>query len=180
MNSITEKNLINFWGKVDKEKSTFFYNGSKCWEWTAGQNPKGYGQFLAGRKMELAHRVAWVIANGEILDNLHVLHHCDNPSCVNPSHLFLGTELDNARDKEMKGRGNHARGNRSARYTHPESTARGECHGMSKLTWENVREIRRRYKWGGIGGDDLKTLSLEFEVDASVIHDVVRNKTWKE
>ena len=180
MKILTQKDIDRFWGKVNKDTSDVFYNKICCWVWIAGRNNKGYGVFQVGRKPELAHRVAWVISNGEILDDLHVLHHCDNPSCVNLSHLFLGTELDNARDKETKGRGNHASGNRSGRYTRPERTSRGENHGMSKLTWEQVREIRRRYRWGGIGGDSLKTLSLVFGVDSSVIHDIVRNRTWKE
>lgn len=180
MNSITEKTVVNFWGKVDKEKSTTFYNGTRCWEWTARRNPKGYGQFSVGKKMEQAHRVSWVMANGNIPYKLQVLHHCDNPSCVNFQHLFVGTNKDNADDREMKGRGNHAKGDRHGTHTHPEKVARGENAGLAKLTWEQVRTIRRRYAWCGIGGDSSTTLAKKFGVHYSTILDIVRNKVWKE
>ena len=87
-----------FWSKVRKD-------GSSCWEWTANKDRKGYGKFgLAGRTVG-AHRVAYMLTRGPLLDpKLCVCHHCDNPSCVNPAHLFLGTKSDNAHDMIQKGR----------------------------------------------------------------------------
>lgn len=194
MNSITQKDIDRFWGHVDKEISQIFYNGSRCWEWTASCSPDGYGQVRISGKTELTHRVAWTIANGSIPDNFQVLHHCDNPPCVNPSHLFLGTNQDNVDDKMEKGREGRAMGDRNGSRTHPESyrdekhwshrypekVARGEKNGYAKLTWEQVREIRRRYAWFGIGGDSLPKLAKDFGVHPTTIHDIVKNKVWKE
>lgn len=79
-----------------------------CWEWTGFRSEKGYGKIASGKRGESprrAHRVAWEIANGSIPNGLHILHRCDNPSCVRPSHLFLGNDLENQRDRIKKGRG---------------------------------------------------------------------------
>jgi hypothetical protein len=81
----------------------------KCWEWQGYLNESGYGfTRIGGRggKAWLAHRLSWEIHNGQIPDGLHVLHKCDNPKCVNPNHLFLGTNLDNILDRVKKGRSN--------------------------------------------------------------------------
>ena len=227
MNSITEKDINRFWGKVSKDTSQTFYDNERCWEWTAHRNTDGYGQLNIGGKVERVHRVAWVIAYGEIPDGLLVCHRCDNRCCIRFSHLFLGTEKDNAIDREIKNRGNHeatrgdkngththpervargdkssarlhpesaARGDRHGTHTHPERVARGdkqglrlhperaargEKHGRAKLTWEQVREIRRRYKWLGIGGDSSYSLAREFGVTSSAILLIVKNKKWKE
>jgi hypothetical protein len=78
---------------------------NNCWEWKAFKNAKGYGQTkIGGRsgKLILSHRLSWVINFGEIPEGLHVCHKCDNPSCVNPNHLFLGTNLDNIKDRVSK------------------------------------------------------------------------------
>lgn len=76
-----------------------------CWVWVAFLSPLGYGQILGNkRKLLLAHRAAWIIYIGDIPNSIFVLHHCDNPACVNPKHLFLGTQRDNIRDMVSKDR----------------------------------------------------------------------------
>ena len=75
-----------------------------CWEWIGGKNDLGYGRFRVGYETRQAHRVSWVLHIGKIPRNLFVLHRCDNPSCVNPDHLFLGTAQHNSDDKFQKGR----------------------------------------------------------------------------
>jgi len=97
-----------FWSKVDKDTS------SGCWLWTAGKTPLGYGIFQVKTekcmgwghwKSVRAHRFAWELTYGLIPEGMNVLHKCDNPPCVRPTHLFLGTQKDNVRDMIHKGRG---------------------------------------------------------------------------
>jgi hypothetical protein len=88
---------MRFWDKVRI--------GDGCWEWQASKRATGYGQFAyLGKPSVKAHRVAWMLNRGLIPDGVCVLHRCDNPGCVRPSHLFLGTQEDNIRDREVKGR----------------------------------------------------------------------------
>jgi len=146
-----------FWPKVQRGGST------ECWLWTVYRSRQGYGIFgLPGREggHALAHRVAWELVNGPIPDGFHVLHHCDNPPCVNPAHLFLGTDADNSHDKVVKGRASHLR---------------GEDSGMAKLTEQDVREIRRLSALGY----EQRPLGRMFGVCKSAIGYIVRRETWK-
>lgn len=97
-----------------------------CWLWRGARYPAGYGVIWSGGKNVFAHRASWELAHGQIPDGQCVLHRCDNPSCVNPEHLFLGTKGENCSDRSAKGR-----------------DAFGESNGMAKLTDERVRSIRR-------------------------------------
>lgn len=112
-----------FWRKVGKTDD--------CWYWIAAKSPKGYGNLWNGNRVEHAHRVAYKLFIGPIPDGLFVCHTCDEPSCVNPAHLFLGTNEDNQRDASRKGR-----------------TAAGTKHPNSKLTSEQVIEMRTLYATG--------------------------------
>lgn len=93
---IDEKVKANFWSKVNTE--------GECWNWIASKFKFGYGQFYINGKNLYAHRVSYVIQNGSIPKGLFVCHKCDNPSCVRPSHLFLGSQLENVLDMVKKGR----------------------------------------------------------------------------
>jgi hypothetical protein len=93
-----------FFTKVSREDTI------ACWDWTGAINSAGYGSMLVGSRSDgsrttmLSHRISWEIHHGPILDGLHVLHHCDRRQCVNPDHLFLGTNKDNMADRDAKGR----------------------------------------------------------------------------
>lgn len=115
-----------FWSKVHRQP-----NG--CWEWTASRLPRGYGRFSLGGKQVGAHRVSWELHHGAIPSGLAVLHRCDNPPCVRPDHLFLGTLVDNIRDMIRKGR---------------DRKARGIGNGRAKLTDEEVAAIRSEVSGG--------------------------------
>ena len=107
------------WTKTAEERFWSYVNkGDGCWEWTASRSGKGYGVFFhlgfSGRRTS-AHRFSWELHNGPVPAGLHVLHHCDNPSCVRPDHLWLGTQSDNSKDMWNKGRGSLLR---KVRKTH--------------------------------------------------------------
>jgi hypothetical protein len=88
--------MQRFWDKVDKS--------GDCWLWTASKTHQGYGYFRFDGTMRKAHRMSWLLANGEIPDEMFVCHTCDNPSCVNPEHLWLGNNQDNMDDMNIKSR----------------------------------------------------------------------------
>lgn len=135
---------------------------SGCYVWLNAKFKSGYGQFGVRGKSKLAHRIAWEIANGAIPDGLCVLHKCDNPGCVNPDHLFLGTQKDNVRDMVDK-----------KRY----SKRTGESGGLAKLKEAQVLEIRERYAAGGIS---QAVLGKQYGVCQSNIAAIVSGETWTE
>lgn len=177
-----EKKLEEGGGGFSEEEKTHFWEkvGRKgkrdCWEWRAYRQPKGYGLIAHGRGTMLAHRMSWLLNVGMIPDGLCVLHKCDNASCVNPSHLFLGTRADNNHDMERKGRAVHPEGDNNGSRLHPELLARGSRHGMSKLTEPEVREIRSEYK---TGTTTHRRLATKFGVARSLIRFIVKRITWK-
>lgn len=137
-----------FWARVEKSDG--------CWEWQGHRNAGGYGIYRY-RQTDKAHRASWMIHNGEIVDDLHVLHRCDNPPCVRPDHLFLGTHLDNVADRVAKDR------SKSEHGEHPE-----------KLTWESAERIRQlvaegQYPW---------LVAAYFGVSRVMVSKIVRGDSW--
>lgn len=132
-----------------------------CWQWTAYLDKSGYGQFRDGKKQVKAHRYSWIISYGEIPDGLCVLHKCDNPRCVNPAHLFLGTIQDNNLDKTIKGR-----------------SAKHEGNGRAELSELDVEQIRFTYRRNSNGWFSQKGLSWIYGVTQVQIGRIVNGKNW--
>ena len=131
---------------------------SGCWEWQRSLNPKGYGAFCLSCRTISAHRASWIIHKGNIPTGMHVLHKCDNPRCVNPSHLMLGTNCDNVRDRVQKGRSARPLGLRNS----------------AKLTPDQVLKIRAMRARGDRNTDIAKT----FGVADSTISMIVHGHNW--
>lgn len=131
---------------------------SGCWLWTGHAKETGYGVICWNLRPIRAHRLSWILFRGEIPKNLHVLHKCDTPSCVNPDHLFLGTHSDNMQDCLSKNR-----------------TARGIKSGRAKLSESDVKEIRLLQE----GGMSYRVIARQFSVDQRTIYDAVNGRNWK-
>ena len=139
-----------FWEKVQK--------GPDCWLWTASCFPHGYGQFRVGDTNVPAQRVVWQLTYGPIPDGINVCHHCDNPPCVRPDHLFLGTAKDNNHDAAFKGR-----------------LRTGERSPRAKLTWEQVNQIRELWAVG----INQQALAAMFPISDSQVSNIVRHRSWR-
>ena len=141
-----------FWIDVDKSGS--------CWVWRGKRFPNGYGCYRDSVHSYLAHRISYEFVNGPIPDGMLVCHKCDNPSCVNPDHMFLGTHSDNAQDALRKGRLNPARGEKS---------------GNSKLTQVDIDIIRQMARIG----KPQKVIAGFFPVSPKQISVIVNSIQWK-
>jgi hypothetical protein len=142
-----------FWSKVDKTSS--------CWLWRGCKTGAGYGQIritTAGQSKAIyAHRISWELTNGPIPEGLDVLHKCDNPPCVRPDHLFIGTQSDNENDSVSKGRWNHPK---------------GEDHPKAILTLVQVAEIRRSIL-------SQRKLAKQYSVSRGAIQAILNGRNWR-
>jgi hypothetical protein len=129
-----------------------------CWPWNGNRSRRGYGRVKVLGRLHTASRLALECSGGPLPDGMYALHRCDNPPCCNPAHLFAGTIADNERDKVSKGR-----------------QMRGERHHKSKLTEQDVREIRRR----GADGESQNSLARAFSVTQGVVWNILKRRIWK-
>ena len=145
---------IRFWNKVK------VIGKNDCWKWLAYKDKDSYGRIGTDsiHRNIAAHRVSWILHYGEIPKNKLVCHKCDNPSCVNPQHLFLGTIQDNNFDKVKKNR-----------------QAQGEKNGSAKLKKSQIQEIKKIYQTGNF---TLKEVGKMFGVTYATISYIVNGKTW--
>ena len=151
---LTEKQISRFWSRVEK-------NPDGCWLWTGGKDISGYGRFSSDGQWLKAHRVMYSLTFGLIPTGKLVCHHCDNPSCVRPDHLFVGTDKDNAQDKSRKGRGNSPLGSK---------------HGRAKLTEDIVVSIRNVYATGNVRLEDIANV---IGVHLMTVDRIVFGRRWK-
>lgn len=174
-----------YWAKVDKNGPVPTHRPElgPCWPWTASTDKDGYaggfwdGTYLPNGRGNYVRAARWAyerfirpIPNGHM-----ILHHCDNPPCMNFDHWFTGTARDNYLDMIAKGRQRFASGDDHGLRKHPERVARGHQAGTSKLTNEQVAEIRSRYAAGGISQYEL---AREYGVRQPAISRLITRKRW--
>lgn len=168
--NIKKKDQIRFWSKAQLTA-----NPETCWEWGAAKDKKGYGRFsLNFKEKYMAHRMAYFLHNKKPIGNLLVCHNCDNPGCINPNHLFLGTHADNFNDMKKKGRS--CKGERHRNQKYPEKRQRGETNGASVLNDGQVLAIRQEYSTGSFM---IKEVAHKYGVSATATSQIIHRKTWK-
>lgn len=143
-----------FWSRVQQ--------GDGCWMWQGGRFTRGYGEFRYHKRNWLAHRLAWTFVHGPVPDGLFVCHHCDEPACCRPAHLFLGTPADNSADMAGKGRSISLPGTRSP---------------SARFSADQVRAMRERY---AKGGTSHHALAQEHGVTAMAIWRMVTGRTYRD
>lgn len=145
-----------FWAKVDKNGPVPDHRPElgACWIWIGSKTSNGYGKISAYRRLDMSHRVSWRLHFEPIPPGMNVLHSCDNPACLRPDHLFLGTTLDNVRDRIQKNR---------------------TVKGSAKLTEEAVREIRDKYRSTKVS---MAQLGKQYGVSPATICLAITRQTW--
>ncbi len=149
--TLTESDLKRFWSKVDKR------GPNDCWEWMAGTYDGIRGRFTLGLLDYVASRVSYFIHTGKQPGVKDVCHTCDDPRCVNPKHLWIGTRGDNNHDREAKGRS---------------APVQGSVNGNSKLTEKEVIAIRQ-------SPENCTTLGIKYSVHLSLISRIRLRKCWR-
>jgi hypothetical protein len=139
-----------FWKHVDK---------NICWIWTRARSQAGYGILTINYEVLYAHRLSWEFVNGDIPDGMVIMHNCDNPACVNPEHLQLGTQKDNLQDMWKKNRGSC-----------------GENHICAKITNEDVYKIRRLSENENLTRKEIGNM---FGLSRQAVTDIIYRRTWK-
>jgi len=182
---LTDQEIKRFWSYIDQSPG----QGPKgeCWQWKRAKTSMGYGNFQAQSRQYIAHRLAFFLVTGR-WGAICICHHCDNPCCCNPKHLFPGTVKDNVRDMYLKGRAPigdaHPWRRRPelvlrgeaflARF--PNWIKRGETNYHAKLTNDQVKEIRRLYKAGTCRQAEL---ARQYSVSKQTIWVIIHEKRWK-
>lgn len=150
-----EKTFEDFWARVDRS--------GDCWSWRGGHNNHGYGQFCIDNKKVLAHRTAYAYFYGMPTAGMDLCHRCDNPGCVNPAHLFVGTRRDNMRDASTKGRMKRPGANK------------GEKNPRAKVAVSDVPLIRA----SRAAGETLRVIGIRYGISKSQVHSIASGKAWR-
>ena len=150
---------VRFWAKVNCAGTHQAHMPTCCWEWQGATNNDGYGRFRLNRKLERAHAILLLWITGHRPE--YVMHQCDNPACVRPSHLNKGTHGLNMKDAYAKGR-------------RPACAPKGVKHYKARFTVEQIQIIRNRYA----AGESQKSIGIDFGVNQSHISKIVRRETY--
>lgn len=148
-----DNDINRFWTKVDIRAK------NECWVWTANKLKFGYGRFWLNGKTVMAHRFSYTISHGDVAEGMNVCHRCDNPSCVNPNHLFLGTHHDNTHDMITKDR----------------DTIIGSKNNNATLTETDIPVIRQRLA----NGEMQTEIAKDYGVKKTAISAIKTGRSWK-